>query len=147
MNASQTYVPRLSRKRKRRRGSSAVEFAMVAPIFLVLVFGILEFGRLVMVQQIVTNAAREGARAAVLDGATNQEVQDAVSEYLEASSVSSETVTVSPDPLNSAASGDPVSVTIDLPFSAVSWLPAPWFLDGKTLNSTVVMRRESTSAN
>src|SRR5262245_57058974 len=56
--------------RRNRRAAAAVEFAVVAPIFLLLVFGMIEYGRMVMVYQIVTNASREGARAAVLDGAT-----------------------------------------------------------------------------
>ena len=58
--------------RKKRRGAAAVEFAVVAPIFLLLVFGMIEYGRMVMVQQVLTNASREGARCAVLDGATHQ---------------------------------------------------------------------------
>lgn len=47
---------------RKQRGAAAVEFAAVAPIFVLLLFGMLEFGRMVMVQQILTNATREGAR-------------------------------------------------------------------------------------
>ncbi len=47
-----------------------MEFAVVAPLFLVFVFGMIEYGRMVMVQQVITNASREGARRAVLDGAS-----------------------------------------------------------------------------
>ena len=61
--------------RKKRRGAAAVEFAVVAPIFLLLVFGMIEYGRMVMVQQVLTNASREGARVAVLDGSTAQQVR------------------------------------------------------------------------
>ncbi len=39
-----------------------MEFAVVAPVFLLLVFGMIEYGRMVMVQQVITNASREGAR-------------------------------------------------------------------------------------
>ena len=42
---------------------------MVAPVLFLIVFGMIEFGRMVMVQQVITNASREGARVAVLDGA------------------------------------------------------------------------------
>jgi Flp pilus assembly protein TadG len=59
---------------KTRSGVAAVEFALVVPIFLLLVFGIIEFGRALMVQQVLVNASREGARQAVLDGATSAEV-------------------------------------------------------------------------
>ncbi len=44
-----------------------VEFAIVAPIFFLLIFGMIEFGRVVMVQQLLTNASREGARLGVLN--------------------------------------------------------------------------------
>ena len=61
-----------------------VEFALVAPVFFLLVFGMIEYGRMVMVQQILTNASREGARLAVLDGITTGNVTAAVSDYLTA---------------------------------------------------------------
>jgi TadE-like protein len=68
----------------RRRGTAAVEFAFVAPIVFVLVFGMIEFGRAIMVQQIITNAAREGARVAILSGTTTTSVTSAVNTYLAA---------------------------------------------------------------
>ena len=49
--------------------------ALVAPVFLLMVLGMLEIGRVLMVQQILTNASREGARRAVLDGATAADVK------------------------------------------------------------------------
>jgi len=60
--------------RRNRRATAAVEFAIVAPVFLLMVFGMIEYGRMVMVQQIITNAPREGARTAVLAGATTSSV-------------------------------------------------------------------------
>ena len=85
--------------RTRRRGVAAVEFALVALLFLVpLLIGVWEVGRLVQVQQIVSNAAREGARLAAQgytvkgDGTITQiykdssggtpNVRDAVYQYL-----------------------------------------------------------------
>ena len=52
--------------RTQRVGAVAVEMAIVLPLLLVLVFGIIEFGRLMMVQQILVNTAREAARRAVV---------------------------------------------------------------------------------
>jgi Flp pilus assembly protein TadG len=51
--------------RPRRRGAAAVEAALVLPVVITFLFGILEYGRYVMMLQILTNAAREGARYAV----------------------------------------------------------------------------------
>ena len=129
--------------RKKRRGAAAVEFAVVAPIFLLLVMGMIEYGRMVMVQQVITNASREGARCAVLDGSTYLDVIATVQGYLTSGSVSGATVTVVPTNPEDAAFGDPVTVTVDIGFSQVSWLPSPMYLGGKTLTATTVMRRES----
>ncbi len=65
-----------------RRGQSLVEFALVLPILLLILVGILEFGIAFRTFQVVTNAAREGARTAVL-GTTRAEVQDVVNRYME----------------------------------------------------------------
>ena len=75
-NDSATHLDSNLRKpcrmtRGKRFGAAAVEFAIVAPLFFLLVFGMVEFGRMVMIQQVLTNGSREGARKAVLDGATS----------------------------------------------------------------------------
>lgn len=129
--------------RKQRRGAAVVEFAVVAPLFIMLVFGMIEYGRMVMVQQLIVNAAREGARLGVLDGASTADVTSVVNGYLTNASISGATVTVSPSPPSSAGYGAPVSVTVSIPFSQVSWLPSPMYLGGKTLTTTTVMRRET----
>ncbi|MDQ0619795.1 Flp pilus assembly protein TadG [Arthrobacter globiformis] len=49
--------------RESERGAAAVEFALLVPILIVLVFGIMEFGRAYSVQMSLANAAREGARS------------------------------------------------------------------------------------
>ena len=131
------------RLRKKRTGAAAVEFAIVLPVFVLLVFGMIEYGRMVMVQQVITNASREGARRAVLDGATSSEVQSAVSTYLTNASVNGGSCTLNPANPASAASGDPITVTVSVPFSSVSWLPSPMYLGGKTLSAATTMRRES----
>lgn len=134
---------RVRRLRRQRRGAAAVEFALVAPVLFLLVFGMIEFGRLVMVQQILTNASREGARLAVLDDITVSDVSTTVSTYLTGASVSGATTSVSPDPLSTAEYGDAVTVTVSVPFSQVSWLPTPQFLNGTTLSAATTMRRET----
>ena len=147
------YIPRrrltLNRMarpiRVNRSGAAVVEFAVVAPVFILLVFGMIEFGRMVMVQQVLTNASREGARLAVLDGVTVSDVEASVETFLAASAVSGATIAVDPDPLSDANLGDPVTVTVSVPFGSVSWLPVPMYIGGQTLTATSVMRRESTS--
>ena len=57
-----------NRTSARRRGQALVEFALVAPVFFLLLFSIVEFGRAMYYVQILNNAAREGARYAIVHG-------------------------------------------------------------------------------
>jgi Flp pilus assembly protein TadG len=63
--------------RKQRQGAAAIGFALVAIPFFILVLGMIECGRFVMVQQILTNASQEGARVAVLSTSTSSDVTSA----------------------------------------------------------------------
>jgi Flp pilus assembly protein TadG len=137
----------LRRRAQRRRGAAVVEVAVLAPLMVLLVFGMIDVGRALMVQHLLTNAARDGARAAILDGATASDVEAQVEAYLADSSVPAATVTVTPNPLDSAAVGDPVTVNASVSFDSVSWLPSSWYLRGTTLEAAVVMRRETASSS
>ena len=129
--------------RKKRRGAAAVEFALVAPLFLLMVMGMIEVGRAIMVQQILTNASREGARRAVLDGATDSEVTTFVNTYLTNASLPAATVTFPQGNPQDAGFGAPVEVQVSIPFGQVSWVPSPMYLGGQNLTATTVMRRET----
>ena len=65
-SGSAAHAPRPSRRRG--RGQAMVEFALIAPIFFLLLFSIIEFGRAVYYIQMLNNAAREGARYAIVHG-------------------------------------------------------------------------------
>jgi Flp pilus assembly protein TadG len=130
--------------RKNRGGAAAVGFAVVVPVFFLMVFGMIEFGRMVKVQQVITNGSRDGARIAVLDGTTGAEVEASVKNYLESSQVYGANVSVDPAEPSSAGYGEPVTVTATIPFGQVSLLPSPMFIDRDTvLTATSVMRRET----
>lgn len=137
-------TPRRPRRTGSRehRGVAAVEFAVVLPLFLLVVFGMIEFGRAIMVQQVLTNASREGARRATIEGATESEVQSVVRTYLTNSSITGATTTVAPSDLLILGFGDSVSVTVEVPFEAVSWTAFPWFLGGRVLEARTLMRVE-----
>ncbi len=55
--------------RPRPRGQALVEFVLVAPLFFLILFAMIDFGRYVYYVQILNNAAREGARYAIVHGA------------------------------------------------------------------------------
>ena len=66
------------------KGAELIEFALVFPLLLLIVFGIMDFGLLFQRYETVTNAAREGARIAVLPGYAQADVQARVTQYLAA---------------------------------------------------------------
>ena len=134
---------------KQRRGAAVAEFAIVAPIFILLVFGMIEFGRAVMVQQVLVNASREGARLAVLDGTTVSEIEQRIDFYLNSSTINNETIiytvngAVVADPTATANFGDAVGVEVRVNFNDVSWLPVPQYIGDTVLRATSIMRRET----
>lgn len=65
----------LNRKTQPRSGATLVEMAFVVLIFLMFLFGVLEYCRFLFTRQLVTNAAREGARYAVVN--TNETTVEA----------------------------------------------------------------------
>jgi Flp pilus assembly protein TadG len=73
-----------TRRSRQRRGASAVEFAFVSIVFFMFMMGVFEFARYLFTQQLLNNAAREGARYAVvnIDTATTTTVQNYVDSYL-----------------------------------------------------------------
>ena len=129
--------------RRQRRGAAVVEFALVAPLFFLLVLGMIEYGRMVMVQQILTNASREGARRAVLDGITTASVQTSVNDYLSGANITGATVTVTSNAPVAPDYANSMTVQVSIPFSQVSWLPSPMYLGSHTMSANTTMRRET----
>jgi Flp pilus assembly protein TadG len=75
-------VVRLPARVRSQTGAELVEFAMVLPIMLLVFGGIVDFGLLLQRQQVITNAAREGARLAVLPGYTDADIQARVTDFV-----------------------------------------------------------------
>ena len=60
-------IPRICRNLLVEDGNAALEFALVLPFLLVLLMGMVEFGRVLFNQQVITNAARDASRASATD--------------------------------------------------------------------------------
>ena len=138
MNMSQSK----SSARLKRTGAAIAEFAVVAPILFMFVLGIIEFGRMIMVKQTMTSAAREACRVAVLPGTDTSNIIARAQASLDAAGITGYTIQMDPNPPSSAAEGDPVTITITVPSDDVTWLPSPIYFAGKTLEGKCVMRRE-----
>jgi Flp pilus assembly protein TadG len=109
-------------KRRSERGAAMLEVALTLPMLLLVCVGIFEFGRAYQTWQVLTNAAREGARVAVLPSSTVDDVEDRVKDYLQAGQLGKwaeadidvdQTATISIGAANATAS----IVTVDYPFS------------------------------
>jgi Flp pilus assembly protein TadG len=135
------------RKLRGHKGAAVVEFAIVLPILLLLIFGIIEFGILIYNKQVLTNASREGARAGIvyIDGtsrvpagnASNSDtikgiVNDYANDYL---------ITFgSSTPLNTdvefpegQATGDPLIVTVSYGYSFILFPVTDYQITARTV--------------
>ena len=126
-----TSVPEVRSARKRaslrtalkRKSTSA--FLMTLPLILLVAVGIFEFGRAYQTTQILTNAAREGARVAILPDATTADVQARVSAYLrdgQLGNAANATVAVNQNAtmaLGGATTASASVVTVNYPFSFI----------------------------
>jgi len=117
------------------RGAAAVEFALVLPLLLLLIFGLMEFGRLYNVQISLSNAAREGARTMAID---NDPVAARSAAIAAAPSITpvitSSQIAVSPNP--SCVRGATTTVVITYNVA----LMTGWFGPNLTLTGTGAMR-------
>lgn len=128
---------------KGERGSATVEFALVLPILMLLMFGIIEFGRVLSVQHLLNTAAREGARTAALPGADNATVIAKINEVLSGAGLSYDSLQLTPSDVSSAGRNDPVTVRVQVNYESVAWVGGivPGF-GGSQLQGVVVMRKE-----
>ncbi|MEZ6065468.1 MAG: TadE/TadG family type IV pilus assembly protein [Planctomycetaceae bacterium] len=144
----------LRRTKLSRRAAAVVEVAIVLPIFFLIVMGIVEFGRAMMVGQLLTNGARLGARRAIVEGATNSQVESEVTDFLTQTlnvAASDLTITIeitpapgNPDPANNlsaAGTKDLVRLNVTVPFDKVAYA-AGNFLTGTNLQGQCAMRKE-----
>ena len=122
----------------RDRGASAVEFALVLPILLLLVLGIIEFGRAYHLQTTLSNAARDGVRVMALqDSATA--ARSAAEDSAHPLDLTDADIVITPSHgCSSVTTGTgTASVTITYPFSLISgFLP----IDDFTLTGKGTMR-------
>jgi Flp pilus assembly protein TadG len=121
------------------RGQALLETALILPLILLVSVSIFEFGRAYQTLQVLTNAAREGARVAVLPSSTPSDVQSRVTAYLQAGQLAnSGNATVSVDQNVTISIGATAAaasvVTVNYPFSFMVLNPvANLVMNGSTL--------------
>ncbi len=133
---------KLHRRPGKRLGATLVEFAVVAPILFFLFVMFVEFGRYIVTLHALEEAARVACRMAVLEESTTEEVEQEATAILETFGINKYETTITPSLFTAAPAGEPVSVTIDVDYKDVSWLPAPRFLRNKSLSVTNTTPKE-----
>jgi len=140
---------RAARPRGQRKTAAAlVEFAVVAPVMVLLIMAIFEFGRTFMVMELLTEGARVGCRKGIIEGTSSDQIKNVVTAYLTGVGISGESagISINDAPINTAdAANQPayteITVQVTVPVSSVSWVPNPIFTSG-ILSGQFTMRRE-----
>jgi Flp pilus assembly protein TadG len=133
----------LKGRKKRQEGQAIVEFTMIASLLIVLLLGIAQMGIIWSDYVSVTQAAREGARRAVVKGSEGQAAMISYADggaRASAANLRQNVLTVSTTAVNGTwNAGDPIKVTVSYPYS-VSLLG--FAMKSGSLTSSTTMRRE-----
>ena len=134
-------VRRAKRQDHRERGGAIVEFAVVLPLLLTILFGIIEYGWVFSVRQTLQHAAREGCRLAVLQTtvAPYGNVTDRVDAVMASASIGGYTTTMT----HAVAGGDETeTVTVSVPYHSISLVGGFFGTANYDLTGTCSMRKE-----
>ena len=142
----------MKRRIRSEQGAALLEAAITLPMIMLIAVGIFEFGRAYQTWQVLTNAAREGARMAVITGTTDDAIKARVVAYMQGGALPDSTtamVTVTRN-LPVTATDQGTKVVIDYPFefmvlNPVVRLISPTSTTGApiTMQSSALMRNES----
>lgn len=132
-------------RRDREKGVALVEFAVVLPLLILLVFGIMEAGWLLSQQVEVRNAAREGARLAVVDFPDPGDSNQIIAETCSRAALSAARASVYLSQNNAGTDGASAIVTVEQRYESLTGI-LPMF-DNLTITSTAEMRIEREAVN
>lgn len=145
--------PHWMRLRRDDRGAALLEMAFTLPLLLLISMGVIEFGRAFQTWQVLTNAAREGARVAVLPGISDSMVTARVQQYVQAGILggAAPTVTINRSTTVSYGTGSATGskVTVSYPFHFMVLNPVAKLVVGSsaTLGTDFTMAASATMRN
>jgi hypothetical protein len=142
-----------SQKTRNRKGTAAVELAMVMPVFVLLIVGAMELCNLNMCKSVIINKTREAARLAINTNADGAQITSTtisqVADMLNtpASEISCHLKAIAPNgtPRNSfsaAKKGDLVEVTLSLPYNKISVFASSFMSSTFQVFDTCIMQKE-----
>lgn len=148
------------RSHRRRTGSAVAEFAFVSPILALVMMGMIELSRGIMVKVTLSDAARAGCRAGIQRDKANADIIRLCTDVMNyngfgtsqfnPNSVGSVNITVTDGNGNSinnnetldAPPGCFVSVQVGIPVSSTTWVPSVFLTQGSLESETIVMMKQ-----
>lgn len=126
--------------RRGEQGQALVEMALVLPLFFLLMFGVIEMGRIGYAYITVCNAVREGGRTASIGG-TDSDITNAIDNAAPVLDPSNLTITINP-PQGERQSGQDVTIEASYPVQLIIPVISSLITNPFIVSSTVVMRME-----
>jgi Flp pilus assembly protein TadG len=129
-------------RRLNERGAVAAEFALLLPVFMIILFGTIEFGMIMYSRELITNASREGARAGIIQVSpkpTAGTITTIATTYLTGTGINLADVTIA---VTGAGGANPATLTVAATYQyrwlipyipTVLGLPRPLPLTGQTI--------------
>jgi len=132
------------RKTNRYKGLAVVEAALILPILLIFLMGLIEYGWLFLKSHQITNTVRQAARVAIRADATNTDVIDntIVPLMTNAGLDGKYTYQIIPDNVSSAAVGDFITVKITVPYANIDILNILLLPKPDAIGASVTMSKE-----
>lgn len=123
-----------------KRGVALVEVAITLLLLLLLTFALMEYGWLFLKIHQVSDAARQGARLAILPDSTDADVENRVKSAMTAAGLGASGYTITLTPATNV--GDPVSVDIDVLYSKIALTQVPLVPVPVHIHASVCMAKE-----
>jgi Flp pilus assembly protein TadG len=148
-----TSVRMVSRAKTGERGTALVEAAIITPLILLIMVGIFEVGRAYQTYQVLTNAAREGARAAVVPAGNAETVRQLVRQYMTDGAVeraedADVNVNRNAELVVNGTRFAATQVTVDYPFRFMVLQPVARLVSSRsTVGAAITMRTTSLMRN
>lgn len=101
------------------KGQSLVEFALVIPILLLVIFGLFDLGYAVFIKNMISNAAREGARTGIIITKTDADIRARVNAAAPGLNLSTAQIAITPSP-NNRKFDEPITVTVSYTYSPMT---------------------------
>jgi Flp pilus assembly protein TadG len=132
-----------------QRGAALIETAITIPLVLLVSVAIFEFGRAYQTWQVLTNAAREGARAAVLEQYTDTAVTNIVRQYLvDGRLTNADTAAITVVRNEPFGAGTASRITVNYPFQFMVLSPVARLVrGGSTLGAPLTMQSSALMRN